>query len=132
MLASLVARPDRIGRDHTADRPGRQSRLSAGAGKNLRENPFELPRDAWSMTRGSSRRRLLDDPIADGLQSLGSDRRFDRGILARGAGLAGLQEVVQARELDRLDVAVPAGLEGLVDLREVLLGADLQVFGTVD
>ncbi len=40
--------------------------------------------------------------------------------------------MIQARQLDRLDVPVAARLEGLLDLREVFLRGDLQVFFAVD
>ena len=51
---------------------------------------------------------------------------------ARCAGLAGLEQVIQAGELERFDVPVSALLEGLVDLREVFLGRNLQIFFAVD
>src|SRR5271157_3735690 len=74
------------------------------------------------------RSRLLADPVGDHGQCAGVNGLFDLGVFGRGAGLASLEQVVEARKLFHCDPVVTRGLERRLDPGQVLPGRDLTVF----
>ena len=74
---------------------------------------------------------LLQYPGGYFVEGYWGDGFFDLAVLAGGAGLAGLEEVVEVRQaLDR-DVPVSAFLEGGFDDREIRVNGDLKVLFAV-